>query len=378
MKGIKFIIGFLVAVVAVGLGLTVGENSLRVFEKPEPEVVAIEAPPMESVVVGVLGDFENSRWKSLKNGVDLAYSKFELHDVSVFYEDTACDAETAEAKFIKLQTMEVDVLVGGICSEVSQKLAELSQEAGVVYVNSSDQYSSLIGLGDFVFRTVAPFSMEPRFISRYLRDEKGFSQMGIYHDGNANNKSYAEKIEKEYSKYLSGTVEFVNQIPKGNKLDSESVADLRFDTPGAVVVIADDPGKAGVFINNLHDSGIKPLFFGPKSLKTDRFAAAAGLASEGFVTLNYPEGTPEFKDNYENKFGSIPDIKSVQGYDAALPVFQAIYLKARNPESIKKKLHGLAFQAASGQLSFGDDGERGVRYDIYEVKGGRFVKTDSK
>jgi hypothetical protein len=144
-------------------GMSLGESSLVIFEKPKEDVAERAPPPIEPVVVAVMGDFESDRWKALKNGIDLAFTKFDLEEVSVFYEDTVCDAQTAEAKFAKLQTMSVDMIIGGLCSDTSSKIAELSQANQVVFANSSDPYSNLIGLGDYVFRTVTPFAEEVRF-----------------------------------------------------------------------------------------------------------------------------------------------------------------------------------------------------------------------
>jgi hypothetical protein len=185
-------------------------------------------------------------------------------------------------------------------------------------------------------------------------------------------------MSTEYKNYLGGEVYFVDRIPTTNRLSSAEASDLRFDSPGAIMLIADNPGNAGIFMNNLVDSGIEPFYFGPKSLKTNKLAASAGLASEGFMSWYYPEGTAEFRDNYESKYGYLTNPKAVQGYDAAIPVFQAITLKARQSERLKKKLHSVAFQEVSGQISFKDNGKRGVRYDVYEIKDGRYVKIDSR
>ena len=143
--------------------------------------------------------------------------------------------------------------------------------------------------------------------------------------------------------------------------------DRRFDTQVAVIKQAEpeavvfwgNPAETGPAAAQLRASGVKAAFFGFDRLVDPDFVRLAGTAAEG-VTATYffdpdKKDAPwtSFRQRFQKRYGTDPDIYAGYGYDAATLVINAVEKAGPNKYRVHDQLAGLdEYRGVTGYMRF--------------------------
>lgn len=121
----------------------------------------------------------------------------------------------------------------------------------------------------------------------------------------------------------------------------------------AVVLIA-GPGDSAGLVKAFRNRGFTGLVFGGPAMGRRRFLQEAGAAAEGvvFPLLYEPgEGSWEFANSFDGRFGRLPDYAAAHGYDAVRLLVAAIHKAGLNRARIRDAVEELSpWAGATGPI----------------------------
>jgi branched-chain amino acid transport system substrate-binding protein len=144
----------------------------------------------------------------------------------------------------------------------------------------------------------------------------------------------------------------------GDRTFDTQVAVIKQSDPEAVVFWG-NPAETGPAATQLRAAGVKAAFFGFDRLVDPEFIKLAGPAAEG-VTATYffdPEKTDApwvaFRERFQKRYGSKPDIYAGYGYDAAQLFIDAINKAGPNRYRVHDQLTSLdEYRGVTGYMHF--------------------------
>jgi branched-chain amino acid transport system substrate-binding protein len=165
---------------------------------------------------------------------------------------------------------------------------------------------------------------------------------------------------------------------KSTVTNFESICEQVLSRKPDVVLLWLDPLPAGTVVKALRQASYRGILAGPGRLRSATFAAAAGNASEGFITPSLvPEKNSQalfesFRAAFRKRFSREPDPMAAMSFDAATLLIHILRQTdaARLPRAFP--LAG-SLPGVSGTLRFDAQGNRQVTLQLLAAHQGRFV-----
>ncbi len=303
------------------------------------------------------------------------------HPIKLIYEDGKGDPKTALSAAMKLINSDgVKVVLGGHCTPESLAIAPLLERQKVVMLAAITSNPKLTTAGDYIFR-LTPVSLKVAdMLAPFLLEERKYKRIAIVHEETDYARPVAEHLRDLIQKNGGEVVEFQNYNP--GETDFRAILTrLRSKNPDAVFLGVQAQDAAVLFMQQLHDLGIKVPVFG-NEITGNSVSAAKGREAL-FDGLIYPEPnfdldrteTKEFIERYKAKFkveGLPMGFWSAEAYDSVRLLAKIIGDCGSEPENVKRCLYAVKdYPGVSANVSIDRNGDGVREYFLKVIHGGK-------
>ena len=283
----------------------------------------------------------NPEPQSAYAGALLAADQFMEHTgVNVVIVPYVENGEVDTAKKIAGQIAESNAVavIGHSTIETSRAAAEIYNAAGIPVLNYMPVTETLTDEYSNYFNTTYTAQSEAAYLANYLRKVKGAASASIISTTDGYGQTLAKQFENTFTG-LGGEIT-INEIVTGSgdqELDVIVRQIISADTQ--TIFLATDDEMAAQLVIKMTQKGMAYPIVGGSSLSTPHFKELIGDQSEEIAFPGYyTDGilttraiifdsanryAGQFKQDYYKKYGDDPGDRVVNGYDAALLLFQA-------------------------------------------------------
>lgn len=310
--------------------------------------------------------------------------------IELVAEDSEGKEDKANAVITKLATIDkVYGIVGGVFSSVSNAIAPIANMEKIVMISPSSTHKDLTSKGEFIFRTVVNDQLQAAVFAKYVKEKMGIDNVAILYIKNDYSQGLTNDFTEVYENAggkvvatesgLQGDKDFKTQLTKIRSTDAEAIY-----IPNYVSEIAQIIGQ------------VKQLGMDIKILSADGFSNPeifdlAGEDANGVIFSNSPEEDSaegndikaEFVKKYEAQWGEKPDSFSINSYDAANIIIDAIEYSVENADGaidrdvMQKYVSTIEdFPGASGSVTFTSIGDVVKNIGIFESIDGDYVQKE--
>ena len=374
-KTTKIIIGIVVVVIIVVL--------IVVFYKPVPK---------GTIKIGVLADFSGNyvtAFRGIPRGVELAVEEIESENnicVELIMEDIkSCDAkETVNAMNKLIRINNVDVIIGGTCSNTTLAAAPIAEQTKTIMISPSSSAPTVSEAGEYVFRTYISDVLRAKEIARLAYD-LGKRKMAIITDISNDATVEGSRGAKTTFTELGGEITIEEEITKENTDFRTQLARIKNTKPDVVCISITGPNQIGLIAKQARELGLGVQFVTP--FETVEDVTVINIARDTIEGLIYvmpgnPPETPkyqELKRRYKEKYGEdeMPSYVT-EAYDAIMLGVKAVLASNGTKENIKDKLYEVSkiYQGVSGDVAFDKNGDVTKPVMFKTIKNGQFVPLE--
>ncbi|MFH1681501.1 MAG: ABC transporter substrate-binding protein [Candidatus Eisenbacteria bacterium] len=344
-----------------------------------------ESPPRIGVIVPLTGgaaDF--GKWA--RQGVEIALEELKSESASgdlgvkAIYEDNQMDPKLGLAAFKKLR--EVDGVIGVITSGsgVVLAIAPEGERTKTVQLNHSAVNPDIRKAGEYTFSLVNDAKAETRRMAELAIDVLGINEMAILYANTAYGVGTKDAMVESFvaaGGRVIGTVAF----PENFTDMRTHLLKLREMQPEATYFIATikDSGK---LLKQAAEVGVETQWLSFNAFESPEVIDIAGPAAEGVIytssnlfDLPDPGARPRgFIEAYVTKYGERPNLYAATAYDAAHLLFAAYRASGGDRRRVQQYLSAVSnYEAASGRITFDEDGAVEKPMFLKIVEGGEFV-----
>jgi ABC-type branched-subunit amino acid transport system substrate-binding protein len=263
-----------------------------------------------------------------------------------------------------------------------------------------------------VFSTALTYELQAKRIAAYAIKEQGFRRFCILHPDTSYGREMARLFAQEVRQH-EGEVIAVESYKEGEsdvgaQLKRMKAEDLKryglsvavdqtqltgkltkldkkvFYTPGFDAIFI--PGRAadaGIITAQLNFHDMKVPFLGangwnsPDFARTDDSSIDGAVFVDGFFVDSPNPTVQDFVARYKKRFQANPTLFSMQGYDAAKLVLDAVRKGAASGEDVRDQLLTQPdLSSLAGPGAFGPDGTLNRPVFLIQIKRGRFTQVN--
>ncbi len=346
--------------------LRVKDGKLQLFETVAPEMMAKEIPI--GVVVPLTGSNAGPYGVSMQYGFELAREEIntQLSDASLTFitEDSQTTIDGAMGAVQKLVDQGLPAIIGFASSAQLEKAYPIAHESDAVVFSSLSAAAGLSSLGDFLFRAgLATDMLIPAGVMA-TQEKLGYKKAALIYDADDlySTSSYQEvKAALETNgveivgteTFKTGDTDFTAQLTNIMKLEIDAlvISGLSAEITGIIT-----QGRAIGIPDTVH-------FIVPdlssKEIQEAGDAAEGAIAFIGWSSMADTPGNQAFVQNYQAKYGMVPDAWAAQSY-ATLHILANAIANAGSADAtaIRDALaQTMDFPTVLGNFSFDPNGE---------------------
>jgi branched-chain amino acid transport system substrate-binding protein len=303
-------------------------------------------------------------------------------------------------------------VIGPLLSKNLPVMAELAERAHIPLVTPTATLPNVRRLGNYVFSTALTYELQAKRIAAYAIKEQGFRRFCILHPDTSYGREMARLFAQEVRQH-EGEVIAVESYKEGEsdvgtQLKRMKAEDLKryglsvpvdqtkltgkltkldkkvFYTPGFDAIFI--PGRAadaGIITAQLNFYDMKVPFLGangwnsPDFARTDDSSIDGAVFVDGFFVDSPNPTVQDFVARYKKRFQANPTLFSMQGYDAAKLVLDAVRKGAASGEDVRDQLLTQPdLSSLAGPAAFGPDGTLNRPVFLIQIKRGRFTQVN--
>jgi branched-chain amino acid transport system substrate-binding protein len=362
---------------------------------------------------GKLAPFAGEILSGIQLAVEATRDRAGSPSVGLIVKDLESDYDSFLDDFSELLNTDRPLaVIGPLLSKNLPVMAELAERAHIPLVTPAATLPNVRRLGNYVFSTALTYELQAKRIATYAVKEQGFRRFCILHpdttygrelarlfaqevrlsegeviaiesykEGEADVGAQLKRMKAEDLKRygLSVPVEQTKLTGKLTKLDKKV-----FYTPGFDAIFI--PGRAadaGIITAQLNFHDMKVPFLGANGWNSQDFARTDDSSIDGavfvdgfFVDSPIP-AVQDFVARYKKRFDTNPTLFSMQGYDAAKLVLDAVRKGAASGEAVHDQLLTQPdLSSLAGPAAFGPDGILHRPLFLIQIKRGRFIQVN--
>lgn len=323
--------------------------------------------------------------ESAQKGIELASEELKRNhpdlNLKYFIEDNAFTGKGAVSAYRKLKDIEdIDAIITATSPVVlaTQPLAQADNILQMGIFASTPAYSSA---NDLSFRVFPRSEKEAEAIIEYLQ-KSNLQRLAIIYINNDFGQGVYNAVSEKLSRdgnwakivsqesYLPDTVDFKTQLAK-----------IKLSSPNALIMVATAQDVVSI-MRQAQALDLQAVFLATSSASDPAVLGTSAatetlLVTDIFDPQSTNKNTQAFIANFEQKFGTIPDLWAVQGYDSYKLTALALKKCNRNSQCLKSYLSGLKnYPTILGNLTFDHNGDPDYNYFIKIFKNGRFKKLE--
>lgn len=325
----------------------------------------------EEVKIGLIADLTGTlamygQW--VLNGVQIA-----MHEIkeagqinnktfSLIIEDSQTDPKSAVNAMRKLVNVDkVKLIISGNGSSSVMGMAPIANNKRVILFVTVASSPSITSAGDYVFRNRISGLLEITEMAKLITEKFNLTKVAVAVLDNEAGHAYIKAFTDTFIKYKGKVLKSV-LLATGESDFRSQVAQLKEVQPEAVFY-AGPVKEGGYLIKQATEIGLKTKWLSISPIQSEILFEIAGDAAEGliFATEEVEQNNPkylELEKKYQERYGELPTIYSVNGYDAIKLLYYIIEKEGYNADKIQAALYSLKdYIGAGGVLKFDSNGD---------------------
>jgi len=258
--------------------------------------------------------------------------------------------------------------------------APIANERQVVLFTPIASGPNVTQAGDFVFRNRVSGYYEASEMARVAAERFRLKRVALAVINNEAGPGYIEAFRRVFQS-KGGTVAVSVLLDPGKTDYRTQVLRVRESNPDGVF-LALTVKEAAIFIKQSREIGFRPKWLSMTTIQSDELFKIAGEAVEGLVFV--AEGGDEtnqkyreFAARYEKRFGSMPSMNAMNGYDAVHLLAPLIAKTNGDGKTIRDALYRTRdYQGVGGVLSFDENGDAYKPLTLMVARAGRFQRLE--
>ncbi len=362
---------------------------------------------------GKLAPFAGEVLSGIQLAVESTRDRAGSPSVGLIVKDLESDHDSFLDDFSELLNTDRPLaVIGPLLSKNLPVMAELAERAHIPLVTPAATLPNVRRLGNYVFSTALTYELQAKRIATYAIKEQGFRRFCILHPDTTYGRELARLFAQEVRR-SEGEVIAIESYKEGEadvsaQLKRMKAEDLKryglsvpvdqtkltgkltkldkkvFYTPGFDAIFI--PGRAadaGIITAQLNFHDMKVPFLGangwnsPDFARTDDSSIDGAVFVDGFFVDSPTPAVQDFVARYKKRFDTNPTLFSMQGYDAAKLVLDAVRKGAASGEAVHDQLLTQPdLSSLAGPAAFGPDGILHRPLFLIQIKRGRFIQVN--
>ena len=382
--------------------------TLQAKQKSNQFFIAVVLP-----LSGKLSPFAGEVLSGIQLAVEANRDRAGGPSVGLIVKDLESDYASFLDEFSELLNIDRPLaVIGPLLSKNLPVMAELAERAHIPLITPAATFPNVRRLGNYVFNTALTYELQAKRIASYAIKEQGFRRFCILHPDTTYGRELARLFAQEVRQH-EGEVIAVESYKEGEadvsgQLKRMKAEDLNryglsvpvdqtkltgkltkldkkvFYTPGFDAIFI--PGRAadaGLITAQLNFHDMKVPFLGangwnsPDFARTDDSSIDGAVFVDGFFVDSHTPTVQDFVARYKKRFETNPTLFSMQGYDAAKLVLDAVRKGASSGEAVRDQLLTQPdLSSLAGPAAFGPDGTLNRPLFLIQIKRGRFQQVN--
>ena len=362
---------------------------------------------------GKLAPFAGEILSGIQLAVESTRDRPGSPSVGLIVKDLESDYDSFLDEFSELLNTDRPLaVIGPLLSKNLPVMAELAERSHVPLITPAATLPNVRRLGNYVFSTALTYELQATRIATYAIKEQGFRRFCILHPDTTYGRELARLFAQEVRR-SEGEVIAIESYKEGEadvsaQLKRMKAEDLKryglsvpldqtkltgkltkldkkvFYTPGFDAIFI--PGRAadaGIITAQLNFHDMKVPFLGangwnsPDFARTDDSSIDGAVFVDGFFVDSPTPAVQDFVARYKKRFDTNPTLFSMQGYDAAKLVLDAVHKGASSGEAVHDQLLTQPdLSSLAGPAAFGPDGILHRPLFLIQIKRGRFIQVN--
>jgi branched-chain amino acid transport system substrate-binding protein len=303
--------------------------------------------------------------------------------VELVPEDDVCKPEVATNTAQKLLSMEVDAVIGHICSGATKAALGIYRDADIIAISPSATNPPLTQSGDYpnFFRTIASDDAQARLEVDFALDTLGLEKIAVIHDKGDYGKGLAEFARAFLEEDERAEVTLYEGVTPG-AVDYSAVVQKIERSGAEAVIFGGYHPEASKIVMQMRKKGMDTLFISDDGVKDDTFIKVAGEFAEGVYATGPRDVSAnpmavEANEMHREDHGSDPGAFFLNAHAAATALLGAIEAAGSTEyEAVTAALRGQYYETALGSISFDEKGDAiGVGFSMYQVRNGVYEEV---
>jgi len=363
---------------------------------------------------GRLAPFANDVLEGIQLALERAREQPGTPSIGLIVKDTEADRPGFLDDLSALLTDDRPMaVIGPMLSKNLPAMAEMAQKTRVPLITPAATLPNVRRLGTYLFSTSLTYALQAKRIASYAVAEQGYRRFCILYPDTIYGRELARLFAQEVRQH-DGEVIAMESFKEGETDFGPQIARLKSEDlkkyglsvpvdpsrpPGKPIAknekrLLYTPGFDAIFIpSRSHEIGLiaaqlafhdmKVPLLGTNGWNSQDFARTADRTVDGAVFVDaffidsHNPAVQEFVQRYQKRFQTTPTLFTMQGYDAARVVIEAIRRGATSGEAVHESLMTQRdLPTLAGPAGFGSDGTLQRPLFLLQVKQGRFVQLD--
>jgi len=349
----------------------------------------------KTIKIGFLGPMTGDAGnygKLMSQSVKIAIEEFnaaggaEGFNAELIVEDTEGKVEKGNPAIEKLAGVDkVFGIVGSVFSSVSLAVAPKAEAAKIVMISPSSTHKDLPGKGKFIFRDVMSDALQAVVFGKYLAKIENVKTVAILYVKNDYSQGLAMDFKAQYEKE-GGKVVAVETALQGDKDFKTQLTKIKGTNPEALYV-PNYVAEIAQILEQAKQLGLKTKIYSADRFSNPQIFELAGDLAIGVIYTQAAEQPAsqikkDFEAKYQAKWGEKPDAFSLNAYDGAKIILNAIKsTSSKGMSGVLKvdrdKVRDFVaktkdYDGASGKITFTADGDLVANIGIYTAENKQF------
>jgi len=301
--------------------------------------------------------------------------------VQLIIEDDEGKVEKGDPAIEKLAGVDkVFGLVGAVFSSVSLQVAPKAEAAKIVMISPSSTHKDLPSKGAFIFRDVMSDALQAVVFGKYLATVEKIKNVAILYVKNEYSQGLAKDFKTQFEKE-GGKVIAEETALQGDKDFKTQLTKIKGTNPEALY-IPNYVAEIAQILEQAKQLGLKVKIYSADGFSNPQIFDLAGDLANGVIFTQAAQQPAsktrtDFEAKYQSRWSDKPDAFSLNAYDGARIILNAIKAVAqKSGDSLlinRDKMREIVaktkdFDGASGKITFATDRDLISNIGIYTVE----------
>lgn len=324
--------------------------------------------------------FLSSPGQSVIKGINLFFDEFNSQNphnqIDLIFEDSKSDPKTGVNAINKLINVDgIKIIIGDLGSPIFLAMAPIAEQNNVVMISPGASNPKVRNAGDYIFRIYSSDEFDGKVMADYLVKNRNIKKVALLYFNNDYGVGLSKAFQKEFSQ-LKGNIVLTYSFDE-NSLDFKDLIIRLKQNNVENAYFVGSPKQDAAFLRQLKEASYKLNIYGVLSFEDSEFLNISRNTFDSVVYTtpyfdleNKDIQMQNFKQNFINKYQTIPDLNSALGYDVANILTLALKNSDFKIERIKDELYKIKnFQGLTGNTCFDEKGDVLKDVMIKVVKG---------